>query len=179
MRLFKSIFLLVGALLLVLFSGGNISAVSPSPSPAAEVNSFELFWPLAPGKVMGDALYPIKSLKESVRGMFIFGVPQRVDYEVLLATKRVVEAEKLLKDGKSDAALKTLDIFLGKLDLSLSKWDEAKVAGNTPVSIKDNIRRQLNNLEVFLKFLASKNKDEVKVKVDQGLDKVMKLQNSL
>lgn len=179
MKLLKYLIVFVGVFVLFGLFTKSVFASTPKASPAPEVNSFELFWPLSPGKVKGDSLYPLKELKEKFRGMFIFGAPEKVDYELLLATKRAIEAEKLLKDGKTDLAIQTLDVFLAKLDISISKWDEAKMSGNTPVTTKDNVRKQLNNLEVFLKYLSSKNTGEVKSKVDQGLEKVKKLQNSL
>lgn len=179
MKFMKFSFALVAVFLFALLTGGSVAAFSPSPTPVAEVNSFELFWPLSPGKVMGDPVYPLKSLKEKFRGVFIFGATQKVDYEVFLATKRIIETEKLLNENKDELALKTLDVFLGKLDLSISEWDKAKMAGNTPVATKDNVRKQLNNIETFLKYLSSKNSGDIKEKIDQGLDKTMKLQNSL
>src|SRR3989344_7375004 len=82
----------------------------------AEVNSFVLFWPVSAGKTMGESLYGLKTFKEKVRGLLIFGKVQKVDYSLFLATKRVVEAEKLLNDGKDDLAVKTLDKMNRALD---------------------------------------------------------------
>lgn len=73
------------------------------------VNSFELFWPLVAGKTEDTSFYFLKLIKEQVLGWFISGDSKKADYAVLLGTKRALEAEKLLKDGKNDLALKTLE----------------------------------------------------------------------
>ncbi len=88
----------------------KVATPSPKPSvtPIPSMNSFEVFWPLSSGRVEGDKLYLFKLLKEKIRGKMIFGNAEKFDYKVLLATKRVLESEKLLNDNKVDEAKKTL-----------------------------------------------------------------------
>ena len=74
---------------------------------AQAVDSYELFWPTVAGVTMDDPKYILKTLKENVRGFFIFGKAQKVDYLITLAIKRTVEAEKLTKLDKKDLAQKT------------------------------------------------------------------------
>lgn len=74
-----------------------------------EVNSFELFWPMVAGRTRGDSLYAVKRIKEKVRGWLIFGQAEKADYAVFLGTKRVLEVEKLLGEGKNDLANKTME----------------------------------------------------------------------
>ncbi|MBI3397170.1 hypothetical protein HY045_01710 [Candidatus Woesebacteria bacterium] len=119
------------------FVGGAFAKTNftsaPSPTPVAkpiEVNSFELFWPIAPGKTEGDFLYSLKLLKEKVREMFIFSGPKKAEYNALLSEKRVLEYEKLLitnKDYKN--ASKTLNRLKANQDKAASYLSKAKEAG--------------------------------------------------
>lgn len=129
-----------------------------------EVSSYELFWPVTAGKTLGDSLYGLKIFKEKLRGAFIFGKLQKLDYSLFLATKRVVEAEKLLNEGKVDLAKATL----AKMDRVL---DTASANIDIPKELKsksevDALNKRLDNLETFLKWLVTKNES---VKADLGL----------
>ena len=132
-----------------------VSTSTPTPTPL-NISSFELFWPVVAGKTMGDPLYTLKTLKEKVRGFLIFGKPQKVDYHVFLATKRVIEAEKLISESKRELAVKTLDKAV-----VLLKSAETKVSGTLEESIssdtKNNINKQLENLEIFIPRLISQD----------------------
>lgn len=84
--------------------------VISATSAKAAVNSYELFWPLVAGKTMADGfVYQLKILKEDVRGYLIFGPAQKANYQVFQASKRLLEAEKLVLDKKDDLASLTLD----------------------------------------------------------------------
>lgn len=74
---------------------------SPSPSPSPDpVDSYDLFWPISAGRVMGDPLYFLKSLKESLRELLVFGDYKKAEYNITLAEKRLLESEYLFKVKK-------------------------------------------------------------------------------
>ena len=140
-----------------------------------EVNSFEAFWPLVAGRTMDDSLYFLKNLKEKVRGFFIFGQAQKADYNVFLGTKRVLEAEKLLKEGKTNSANKTLEIALtnfrgasGNIDKVLQEGELGGTTGTTA--------SRLENLEVLLSWYSSKGDNE---KIDEVLNEIKNLRAKL
>lgn len=143
------------ALFLAAFQTSWAKVSQPTTVPK-EITSFELFWPVVAGKTMDNPLYILKSLKEKVRGFLIFGKPQKVDYNVFLATKRVVEAEKLISESKRELAVKTLDKAV-----ILLKFAETKVSGTLGESIsndtKNNINKQLENLEIFIPRLIAQD----------------------
>ena len=178
MKLIKFLVGLFVSLSFFVVSTLEVGAVSPSPSPVAEVSSFDLFWPIVSGKTMGDSLYSLKILKEDFRGLLIFGASQKADYYVFLSTKRIVEAEALLKADKIDLANKTLDKFLVNLSKGSEKYKEAKSAGSNQKE-KDNINKQLSNLDTFLRYLSSKYQSDAKSKIDEGLNIVHEFQSSL
>src|SRR3990167_10614639 len=71
-----------------------IATPSPSPTPGP-VDSYDLFWPISAGKVMGDPLYFLKSLKESLSELLVFGDYKKAEHNISLSEKRIVEAEYL------------------------------------------------------------------------------------
>ena len=126
-----------------------------------EVNSFELFWPVVAGKTRGDSLYSLKRLKEKVMGIFVFGHAKKADYQISLATKRVVEAEKLLLDGKEELAIETLDEAEESVVEGREHWDEVDNKANEG-DIMVNLKNQLTNIEVFLNFLETSSEGAAK-----------------
>ncbi|KKQ95748.1 MAG: hypothetical protein UV74_C0013G0355 [Candidatus Woesebacteria bacterium GW2011_GWB1_43_14] len=128
------------------------------------VNSYELFWPLVAGKTKGESLYSLKLFKEKARGALIFGAFKKVDYEVFLATKRVIEAEKLLNSGKQDLANESLNLAAVHLENAQKKMED--MGNEYKVKAKvDEVNNKLNNLETFLSWLTPQyevSSDEIK-----------------
>lgn len=135
-------------------------------------SSFELFWPLTAGKTAEDSTYFLKRWKEDLRGFLIFGSAQKANYNILLATKRVLEVEKLVSEKKSDLARKTMDSASDNLkaaDNSLVKEDTKGISQE-----KKSILDRLKNLESFLPRLSQMSGDDAN-KVNQLLETVKSL----
>lgn len=131
-----------------------------------EVNSFELFWPMVAGKTMDDGIiYSIKRLKEKVRGWFIFGKIQKANYGVFLGTKRVLEAEKLLKEDKKDLVIKSLDLAITHFKSSQENIERAREKDSS-ATIDLQARSRLQNLDKLVSWLAADRED---VKSELGL----------
>lgn len=141
--------------------------LNPTFTPNSQINSFELFWPVVAGKTTGDSFYSLKILKEKIRGFFIFGRPEKADYNVFLLVKRSVEAEKLLGEGKVDLANKTLDRAIAEVENARSIAE----AGTDFSNVADEINNRLDNLEIFLPWLLEEYPDETE-KLNQLLDSV-------
>ena len=125
---------------------------------------------------MGESLYGLKTFKEKIRGAFIFGKVQKVDYSLFLATKRVVEAEKLLSGSKIELAQKTLVKMDEALDVASANIDipqELKGKGEV-----DEINKKLGNLELFIPWLASKN-ESAKNELDAIFSKVQEINSRI
>lgn len=142
------------------------AASTPIPSPIAQVDSFEIFWPITPGKVEGDKLYGLKIFKENLRESLIFGKAQKSDYEVFLSVKRVVEAEQLLEDKKTQLAQKTLKAALVKLTQAESNAKGALEAKEDFSSIGSTMVTRLENISKLMSYLSSKYPDS-KNDIDQ------------
>lgn len=136
-----------------------------------EIDSFELFWPVVAGRTRGDKLYFLKKLKEKIRGVLIFGKVKRADYETLIATKRVVEAEKLLSNGDLENATESLKEAREALEEVRENWEEVDDKGSIVKVQKDEINNKLNNLKMFLPYLADKYQG-LRTEIDKTLEKV-------
>src|SRR5258708_773505 len=144
---------------------------SPTPVPVPVVNSFELFWPMSAGKTMQSKIYFLKTLKEEVRGFFIFGSAQKADYRVFLGIKRMLEAEALMKGNVSDLANKTLDSALSDFDKASTQLTSAKNSGDVDQATKDEINSRVSNLKKFVNSLMVQYPD-YKTKLQSILDKL-------
>jgi len=145
---------------------------------SASLSAFELFWPISPGKTLDESMYFLKDLKEKIRGALIFGTPQKAEYAVLLATKRVLEAEKLIERGKNDLANQTLDLAQAQFEMAKKNLEIAK---NKKEPLKESggvIYTRLQNLEKYLTYLMTKqesNKDKLQAVLTQVQDLLAKV----
>ena len=155
-------FFLVIILSLMMF---NTAIAQENEATSGAMSTFETFWPLTAGKTMDEQFYFLKTLKEDIRGLLIFGNAQRADYAVFLGTKRVLEAEKLLKEGKKDIANRTFDKALEHFEVAIKNTEEAS---NKKVLLSNSVatmKPRLSNLEKFLPTLNSCEANEVLQKV--------------
>lgn len=166
--------------LVVVFTVFQVASFSVSAaSPINEINSFELFWPLVAGKTPDDPLYFLKSFKEKVRYMLIFSPARKADYSLFLATKRLLEYEKLLTGTKNDVSQKALNLAFDEftqveknLSLALSKSESLG-------DLKSSMMNRLNNLDTFLEWLISKEELVNKSKIEEIFAKVQLLSKKL
>lgn len=170
-------FAIIGVII-SLFSLSFFPATSYAQDEMRQVNSFDLFWPVVAGKTRGDSLYFAKKLKENLRGLFIFGAPEKADYMAFLATKRIVEAEKLMNDNKKDLADGTLDEVIADLGVSKSKVDEGLAKGVPFPEVAGNIVKQSSNISLFAGYMATQKPeysskfDTIKTTADEILSKL-------
>jgi hypothetical protein len=139
---------------LILISGGfNIASAQET-----NVDSYELFWPLVAGKTLGEPLYFLKTFKENIREIIIVGNAQKADYNVLLATKRILEAEKLINQGKINEAKKSLETAKIRIDKAEKGIVISKSSGELDV-VSQNLNNQLTNIATFTDWLSGKNNE--------------------
>lgn len=147
-------------------------------SPSASIDVFKLFWPITAGKTLDEPMYFLKDLKEKVRGALIFSPAAKAEYGVLLATKRVLEAEKLVNQGKNDLANKTLDLAKAQFEVAEKNLEMAKSKKEALKESGALTYTRLSNLETYLTDWINKdsaNKDSLQ----QILSKVTSLRDKL
>lgn len=154
----------------------TVTKVTPTPSstPVPNVDSFELFWPMVSGKTMQSKIYFLKTLKEKIRGFFIFGSSQKANYEIFIGIKRMLEAEALIKGNVPDLANKTLDSAISDFDKANSKLTDAKNSSDVPKDIKDEINMRVSNLKQFVNSMMKQHPD-FKPKLQTVLDRLNSL----
>lgn len=138
-----------------------------------EVNSFELFWPIAAGKTVEDPIFFLKNLKEKVRGFLVFSPVKKANYAVFIGTKRVLEAEKLINEGKKDSAEKTFKLASSQFDKAQKNIDATLAVGGSFGEARSEMTKRLNNLETLLKWLIEKDTLGLKSGLEEVLSKVM------
>lgn len=130
---------------------------SRAASEASKINIFELFWPLTAGKTMDDSLYFLKILKENVREMLIFGSTEKANYDVMIATKRLLEANALIAKKNNNLAEKTMDVVNSKLKEASINFENAKKSGSAG-NYSDSIVR-LQNMREFIDYISAQETD--------------------
>lgn len=151
------------------------STLIPTPTTIpSHQSSYELFWPIVAGKTEGDFLYSLKLAKEQVWSWFIFSDSKKVDYAVLLGTKRVLEAEKLIKESKTKNAEKTLERasndFSRAYDFAKTAGDKGKFdAGKVRKDRLFNVKTLIDSLKMFAPRDLNTGLDMVKGKADRLL----------
>lgn len=103
-----------------------------TPEPEAEVDTFDLFWPIVAGRVRGDFFYPLKSFKEKVREFLITNESKKAEYYSFLSTKRLVEYGELILVRKDvENAKETLINY----EENVKKGDNLDVFGKQKIYI--------------------------------------------
>ncbi len=176
-----SLLLLFGFIALVVVP--NYSLVfSQSPTPEekkAEVSSFEMFWPIAAGKTRGNAIYPLKLLKEQLRELVIFSNYKKTDYNIVLVEKRIVEAEKLINDADYANAKETLSDARQKRDKVISLLKKVEESGQSNSNLKDRFISSLEKQAALLKFINGKVPENQKSLLNSDLEHIASLLEKL
>lgn len=135
-----------------------------------KVSSSELFWPITAGAVMGEMLYPLKSLKENLRGLIIFGNVKKADYLITLSEKRLIEAEKLLVEKKDyNNGRKSLEESQLKAQEFVKAIEKSEAGGEYVVEVKLRAVRSLEKQKALGTYLATQVPDEQKEIVKKNL----------
>ncbi len=161
----KYLKLLLGAILGLTLLLSPTFALAQNEATSGPKSTFEIFWPLTAGKTMDDPLYFLKTWKENLNGILIFGNPQKAEYAVLLATKRVLEADKLLQSGKKDLADQSLIRASEQFTIAQKNINDAKKSNSSLVSVSFTIKPRLDHLTTFLPMIQSAKTEEVLQKI--------------
>lgn len=172
----RLLLLIVISFLFLFVSVGTASALETVPIKTPEsVNSYELFWPIVPGKVMGDSLYALKLFKEKVRGMIILSSFKKADYIITISEKRLVETEYLYKSGKLEYARKTLEKAIANWRKAGELIVKAKAEGVETVNLQSRFASSLEKQSMVLQTLSAKLADSEKTDLISAIQKAKEL----
>ena len=157
------------------------AVVSLSPSPTtAPVDSYKLFWPVTAGKVMGDSMYFLKTLKENLRETFIFSDIKKADYNMTLSEKRTVEAEKLFLDKKDHSNGKSsLEAAQAKREKAVSLLEKAQKDGRNIIDGWNRMISSFGRQLTLITYLSSQVPDEQKAVLSESASKLNSILSSL
>ena len=151
---------------------------SPAPTPAA-VDSYVLFWPLVAGKTPDDPLYALKKIKEKIQGILIFDDAKKAEYEIVLATKRLLEAEKLLKNGKQNLAASALENVKESLNEALEQVSDTSKDSKSVSKVKEELKNKLSNISLFIPQLKTGTEEKISLVLNEIDKQVKTLQEKL
>lgn len=141
-------------------------------SSSATMSSYELFWPLSAGKVMGDSLYWLKSLKESFRGFLIFGDKNKAEYNFELSTKRLLEAEKLYNNKDFENGKKTLELSQKLKKDAFNNLRDLKEKKKSSQLLEDRFSDILDRQKTLLQFMISRVDESQKGDIEAGISQI-------
>lgn len=152
-------------------TGSRVSiSITPISSPKIQmVNSFELFWPVAAGRVMGDALYPAKQFKENLREKFIFGNFNKANYKMDLSVKRLLEAEVLYNKKDDTNAEKSLEASKTNIEKAMLLSKAQDKLGNI-AELKGRFKSSLDKQKMLLEYLSTQTSGDQKITLDEQLE---------
>lgn len=174
-KFFIKIFCLVAVLSSFASTVAAVSVTQPSPTKeplkVKSINSFELFWPVSAGRVMGDKLYTFKILKENLRGVFIFNDLKKAEYNITLSEKRTVEAEKLFLVNKDTVnGINTLSEAQKKRETALDLIMESKSKNTSDV--KSRMINSFKNQKLLLEFMPTEIPEGQKSAVEENITSI-------
>lgn len=164
----------------IISSSLNIANAHSSPKPSSTpISTYELFWPLTAGKTVTDNFFFLKRWKEDFRGKVLLGSPAKADYQLLLATKRIIESEKLFDEKDEMSGIKSLELANKNTKNTLSLLVKSKAGGENIPSVKDNMLNRTHNLNEFLPELKDKFGDEGDKIIDSILASIKDIEKLL
>jgi len=173
----KNIFAVVLILTSLLINPGLLLAQESNntntATSSADIDSYALFWPLVPGKTMGDSMYSLKLFKEWIGDFFSFGDVKKAEYYTIISEKRALEIQKLYLENKDYLnGKKTLEqntIYQKKaFDLiKKAEKDQQKVD-----SAKGRFATSLENQQKLFKLVQSKIPDDEKGEFNKAMENI-------
>lgn len=147
-------------------------------TPESSQSSYVLFYPVVAGKTEGETLYFVKLLRDRIAEMLTFGNEKKTGVELRIATKRLLEAEKLSKTGKADLFRNTLSKFNTKLASAYDRIMKTKDSDTFPELI-DEMEQNIQKYQIILNQLVNNTPDSGKKSVEETIQRVNDIQNRI
>jgi hypothetical protein len=148
---------------------------TPTPTIVEEIQ-YELPYP---GILPDNTLYFLKALRDNLLGIFISDPVKKADYNLLMADKRLVSSEALLKEGKNELAITTLSKSGNYFDQSIQKINDAKKQGRDVKSFLDRLLTASKKHQQVILEMKDKTKGETRVSLDVLLKRTKGFQDTV
>lgn len=134
----------------------------------ASMTTYELFWPIVPGKVPGDKFYNLKVWRDKIASFFIFNKLKKVEHLKKLANKRLVEAERLVELQRYSFFFPTLEKAKENLGEGLKLLATAKKKSRYNW-VKNEYAKDVRKHLVVLERMKEKVEEKEKASVEEFL----------
>lgn len=181
MRKIKLLFISLSlGLLFIFLLATNIAAQtkSVSPTPTPEQSSYVFFYPVVAGKTEGDKLYTLKLIRDRLVALFAFGDEKKSEANLKIATKRLLETEKLFKTNKAHLAQKTLSKFTTKLAAAYDYTMKAEKAESFS-ELLNQISQNTPKYQIVLKQILAISPENEKDLVEESIKRVAEIQTKV
>ena len=149
------------------------AAQENNTSPTSEkVDVYGLFWPIVPGKTVGDPMFMLKQLKESLSGMFVFGNVGKSEHQIQISEKRLVEAAKLIENKDFSNAVKSIEMNAEARKSALLLKKKAIEEKADALELTNKLVKSLGNQEKALIYLQSQMGENEKAKMNEILKQI-------
>lgn len=180
MKILVSFFILIILVFALFFPTLSLAQETENSTSSATINSFELFWPISAGKIMGEQMYTLKILKEDIREFFIFSNLKKAEYNVTLSEKRVVESEKLFMIKKDYVnGKKTLDVTKQKQEKAITLLKKEGGKNDYATQVKSRIIKSFTNQKDLLVSIALQVPPEQGKILEENANRINSLLKSL
>jgi hypothetical protein len=171
--------LLIFLIVFLFFTAGQkvfAQNIYVSTSPAVLNSQYTLPYP---GILPDNPLYFLKALRDNVINIFITDPLKKADYDLLMADKRLVAADKLLDKGNVDLAITTLSKSGNYFYLAIQQAANAKRQGEDSGDILSKLHDASLKHQQIISKMVQKSKGDASQIVAASLKRVEDFQKSV
>jgi len=125
---------------------------------------------IEPGLLPDHPLYFLKTLSESIQTLFAFGEANRVNRHMILAEKRLAEAQALIAQGKTELAEKIMNRYQEQFTRAFTFAQQAKEKGQNSDEIMAKIAENTLRHQAVLARVYEQVPEEAKPAIEQAME---------
>lgn len=125
-----------------------------------------------PGILPDSPFYFLKTWKESIQTFFTFGAENKAKQHLHLAEVRLAEYQKMIEEGKTEIAAKTIEKYEKQLNHALEKAEEAKEKGKDAAKLKEEVSEKILKHQEVLNNVLDKVPEEAQKGIEKAIEAV-------
>jgi len=129
---------------------------------------------IGPGLLPNHPLYFLKSLSEGIGNFFTFGQVNQAQRAMMLAEKRLAEANTLIAQGKNELAQRTMERYQERFTNAFTFAQKAKEAGQNTDEIMAKIAENTLRHQAVLFRVYEQVPEEAQEAVENGVGEILR-----
>ena len=125
---------------------------------------------IGPGLLPNHPLYFLKSLSEGIGNFFTFGQVNQAQRAMMLAEKRLAEANTLIAQGKNELAQRTMERYQERFTNAFAFAQKAKEAGQNTDEVMAKIAENTLRHQAVLSRVYEQVPEEAKGAIEQAME---------